>query len=174
MINVINEEIFQILFKLKENDNEQWKNALTYLGTIPELNYLTQIVIMLYEDTSVDVDSDKRFHVELHFSPGAYADFDAPTDLIKTNLLNEQTANDSLKLASQAIQIQEKLSPTQSDSSLFNINKSKTNNQKKSPFSYAMKRFPIKKFNKELQTLTEPNEAANNSIETDSTENTGT
>lgn len=34
---------------------------------------------MLYEDTSVDVNSDKRFHVELHFSPGAYADFDSPT-----------------------------------------------------------------------------------------------
>jgi len=127
---------------------------------------------MLYEDTSVDVDSDKRFHVELHFSPGAYADFDAPTDLIKTNLLNEQSANDSLKQASQSIQINEKQSSTQTDSTLLNTNKTKSNNQKKSPFSYSMKRFPIKKFNKELQTLIEPNDA-NSSIETDSTENTG-
>ena len=43
---------------------------------------------MLYEDTSVDVNSDKRFHVELHFSPGSYADFDNPTFNITTNTVN--------------------------------------------------------------------------------------
>jgi hypothetical protein len=31
---------------------------------------------MLYEDSSEEEDSEKRFHVELHFSPGAYGCFD--------------------------------------------------------------------------------------------------
>ena len=67
--------------KIKDNDDEQWKSALAYINTIPELNYLTQIVIMLYEDTSVDENSDKRFHVELHFSPGSYAEFDNQNEI---------------------------------------------------------------------------------------------
>ena len=54
----------------KDDQDEQWKTALGFLNRIPELNYLTQIVIMLYEDPSVDTSSDKRFHVELHFSSG--------------------------------------------------------------------------------------------------------
>ena len=46
--------------KLFEANDDQWIKSLGYLNTIPELNYLTQIVIMLYEDPSVDADSDKR------------------------------------------------------------------------------------------------------------------
>lgn len=37
---------------------------------VSELNYMSQIVVMLYEDPTKDVSSDERFHVELHFSPG--------------------------------------------------------------------------------------------------------
>uniref|UniRef100_A0A670YTE9 Inositol hexakisphosphate and diphosphoinositol-pentakisphosphate kinase n=1 Tax=Pseudonaja textilis TaxID=8673 RepID=A0A670YTE9_PSETE len=48
----------------------QWKRAMDYLGAISELNYMTQIVIMLYEDNNQDPSSEERFHVELHFSPG--------------------------------------------------------------------------------------------------------
>jgi inositol hexakisphosphate/diphosphoinositol-pentakisphosphate kinase len=54
---------------------------MDYLDTISELNYLTQIVIMLYEDPSEEEDSDQRFHVELHFSPGAYGCFDTPPEV---------------------------------------------------------------------------------------------
>lgn len=50
--------------------DEQWKRAMDYISAISELNYLTQIVIMLYEDQTKDPTSDDRFHVELHFSPG--------------------------------------------------------------------------------------------------------
>ena len=32
--------------------------------------FLSQIVIMLYEDPNQPVDSKERFHIELHFSPG--------------------------------------------------------------------------------------------------------
>ncbi len=54
---------------------------MEYLDTVSELNYLTQIVIMLYEDSSEEEDSEKRFHVELHFSPGAYGCFDVLPDV---------------------------------------------------------------------------------------------
>ncbi|XP_075677723.1 inositol hexakisphosphate and diphosphoinositol-pentakisphosphate kinase 2 isoform X3 [Dermatophagoides pteronyssinus] len=53
-----------------ESKDEQWKRAMDYISVISELNYLTQIVIMLYEDQTKNPQSDDRFHVELHFSPG--------------------------------------------------------------------------------------------------------
>ncbi|XP_032966184.1 inositol hexakisphosphate and diphosphoinositol-pentakisphosphate kinase 2 isoform X6 [Rhinolophus ferrumequinum] len=54
-----------------ESKDEQWKRAMDYLKVVNELNYMTQIVIMLYEDPNKDLTSEERFHVELHFSPGA-------------------------------------------------------------------------------------------------------
>ncbi|XP_063101576.1 inositol hexakisphosphate and diphosphoinositol-pentakisphosphate kinase 2 isoform X9 [Cavia porcellus] len=54
-----------------ESKDEQWKRAVDYLNIVSELNYMTQIVIMLYEDPNKDLSSEERFHVELHFSPGA-------------------------------------------------------------------------------------------------------
>jgi hypothetical protein len=114
---------------------------------------------MLYENTSVDVDSDKRFHVELHFSPGAFADFDAPAYLSKPNeeivsdnssLLNTTASSDS----------KEKHSPVQSSS---------PHNQTKLINYYLnrniAKRFPNKKITNELQTLPEPNNNGNDSID---------
>ncbi|XP_061629346.1 inositol hexakisphosphate and diphosphoinositol-pentakisphosphate kinase 2 isoform X8 [Phyllopteryx taeniolatus] len=50
--------------------DQQWKQAMDYLSAVTELNYMTQIVIMLYEDNNKDPSSEERFHVELHFSPG--------------------------------------------------------------------------------------------------------
>ncbi|XP_036591220.1 inositol hexakisphosphate and diphosphoinositol-pentakisphosphate kinase 1 isoform X5 [Trichosurus vulpecula] len=55
---------------LDESQDAQWQRALAYLSAISELNYMTQIVIMLYEDNTQDPSSEERFHVELHFSPG--------------------------------------------------------------------------------------------------------
>ncbi|XP_014001077.1 inositol hexakisphosphate and diphosphoinositol-pentakisphosphate kinase 2 isoform X12 [Salmo salar] len=54
-----------------ETKDDQWKRAMEYLKVVSELNYMTQIVIMLYEDPNKDPSSEERFHVELHFSPGA-------------------------------------------------------------------------------------------------------
>ncbi|XP_026128912.1 inositol hexakisphosphate and diphosphoinositol-pentakisphosphate kinase 2-like isoform X16 [Carassius auratus] len=54
-----------------EARDDQWKRAMDYLKIVSELNYMTQIVIMLYEDPNKDPSSEDRFHVELHFSPGA-------------------------------------------------------------------------------------------------------
>ncbi|XP_037539191.1 inositol hexakisphosphate and diphosphoinositol-pentakisphosphate kinase 1 [Nematolebias whitei] len=55
---------------LNEEKDQQWKQAMDYLSAVTELNYMTQIVIMLYEDNDKDPSSEERFHVELHFSPG--------------------------------------------------------------------------------------------------------
>ncbi|XP_063268362.1 inositol hexakisphosphate and diphosphoinositol-pentakisphosphate kinase 1 isoform X2 [Prinia subflava] len=62
--------IFRYGGLLDENKDQQWKRAMDYLSAISELNYMTQIVIMLYEDNNKDPSSEERFHVELHFSPG--------------------------------------------------------------------------------------------------------
>ena len=52
------------------SEDEQWCRAMEYVSLVSELNYMTQIVIMLYEDPTKDSNSEERFHVELHFSPG--------------------------------------------------------------------------------------------------------
>ncbi|XP_071034280.1 inositol hexakisphosphate and diphosphoinositol-pentakisphosphate kinase isoform X5 [Parasteatoda tepidariorum] len=51
-------------------EDEQWRRAMEYVSAVSELNYMTQVVIMLYEDPTKDISSEERFHVELHFSPG--------------------------------------------------------------------------------------------------------
>lgn len=53
-----------------EGTDEQWRRALEYISAITELNYMSQVVVMLYEDPTKDPTSEGRFHVELHFSPG--------------------------------------------------------------------------------------------------------
>ncbi|XP_068434110.1 inositol hexakisphosphate and diphosphoinositol-pentakisphosphate kinase 2 isoform X7 [Clinocottus analis] len=62
--------IFRYGGLLDEEKDQQWKRAMDYLSAVSELNYMTQIVIMLYEDNNKDITSEERFHVELHFSPG--------------------------------------------------------------------------------------------------------
>ena len=114
---------------------------------------------MLYENTTVDIDSDKRFHVELHFSPGAYADFDAPAYLSKSN---EEIVNDNSNLFYTTANgdSKEKNSPVQSSS---------PHNQNKLINYYLnrnlAKKFSNKKITNELQTLPEPNINSNDSIE---------
>uniref|UniRef100_A0A671XP25 Inositol hexakisphosphate and diphosphoinositol-pentakisphosphate kinase n=1 Tax=Sparus aurata TaxID=8175 RepID=A0A671XP25_SPAAU len=61
--------IFRYGGLLDEEKDWQWKQAMDYLSAVSELNYMTQIVIMLYEDNDKP-SSEERFHVELHFSPG--------------------------------------------------------------------------------------------------------
>ncbi|KAE8743135.1 hypothetical protein FOCC_FOCC011299 [Frankliniella occidentalis] len=55
---------------LNEVKDEQWRRAMEYVSMVSELNYMSQIVVMLYEDPTKDPYSEERFHVELHFSPG--------------------------------------------------------------------------------------------------------
>lgn len=37
---------------VQEEKDQQWKRAMDYLSAVSELNYMTQIVIMLYEDNN--------------------------------------------------------------------------------------------------------------------------
>ncbi|XP_071447209.1 platelet binding protein GspB isoform X4 [Hetaerina americana] len=55
---------------INELKDEQWHRAMEYVSMVSELNYMSQIVVMLYEDPTKDPSSEERFHVELHFSPG--------------------------------------------------------------------------------------------------------
>ncbi|OQV16333.1 Inositol hexakisphosphate and diphosphoinositol-pentakisphosphate kinase [Hypsibius exemplaris] len=61
--------IFRFGGLIPAND-AQWTRAMAYISSVPEFNFLTQIVIMMYEDPKKDINSDDRFHIELHFSPG--------------------------------------------------------------------------------------------------------
>lgn len=67
---------------------------MEYVSMVSELNYMSQVVVMLYEDPTKDPSSEERFHVELHFSPGLTAAYrkicrlDQDLDLIREmNLL---------------------------------------------------------------------------------------
>ena len=52
-------------------DHPEWKDAKKLLDSAPELNYMTQIVFLLFENGRAPLDSEERFKVEVHFSPGA-------------------------------------------------------------------------------------------------------
>mmetsp|Transcript_22354 Transcript_22354/g.34107 ORF Transcript_22354/g.34107 Transcript_22354/m.34107 type:complete len:1540 (-) Transcript_22354:14-4633(-) len=49
------------------------KRGQSIISSSPELCYLTQVVIRLFENTSKDVQDPKRFRIEILFSPGATA-----------------------------------------------------------------------------------------------------
>ena len=51
----------------------EYRRAVEYMSQVSELNYLSQIVIMVYEDKTKPPDSADRFHVELYFSPGNHS-----------------------------------------------------------------------------------------------------
>ncbi len=69
-----------------QGDDEQWERAMEYVSVVSELNYMTQVVIMLYEDPTKDPCSEQQFHVELHFSPGVNlcVETDQPPGTIET------------------------------------------------------------------------------------------
>ena len=46
----------------------------------PELNYMTQIVFMLFEDVNKPEDSLDKYHVDIHFSPGIKGRAELATD----------------------------------------------------------------------------------------------
>ena len=54
---------------------------------------MTQIVLMLYEDPKADPLSDNRFHVELHFSPGAKT-MDDPEFLTRSSPTRKRSEED--------------------------------------------------------------------------------
>ena len=68
--------------------DEFWKRTIEYFAAVPELNYMTQIVLMLYEDPQAEQNSEKRFHIELHFSPGVKCHLEEAAKDSRFNMLN--------------------------------------------------------------------------------------
>lgn len=58
-------------------NDKKWQRATHFLSGVTEFNYMTQVVLMVYEDTRADSDKQgvDRFHIELLFSPGLYPCF---------------------------------------------------------------------------------------------------
>ena len=54
-------------FFLQDMNDKQCERAIKFLSQTSELNYLTQIVFMQYEDPSADPLSEDRFHIEMFF-----------------------------------------------------------------------------------------------------------
>ena len=66
---------------------------MEFLAEVPELNYMTQLVLLLYEDPKADPLSEKRFHVEMHFSPGAKT-MDDPEFLARSSPTRKRSVED--------------------------------------------------------------------------------
>lgn len=45
---------------LQVRKDEQWRRAMEYVSMVSELNYMSQIVVMLYEDPTKDPCSEER------------------------------------------------------------------------------------------------------------------
>ncbi|KAL5257711.1 hypothetical protein ACHWQZ_G012583 [Mnemiopsis leidyi] len=58
---------------LCDPEDESWKEAMEYLGSVREAQYHTQIVLMMYEDRHLPEGDPNRFRVSINFSPGTAA-----------------------------------------------------------------------------------------------------
>lgn len=60
---------------LQENAEEQWRKALDFINNTPELNYMTQIIIMMFEDPSKVLKIQYYIEYELHQIPYSKDDY---------------------------------------------------------------------------------------------------
>ncbi|KAK6029630.1 histidine acid phosphatase [Ostertagia ostertagi] len=72
-------------------DDKKWQRAMNFLSGVTEFNYMTQVVLMVYEDSRTDstATGTERFHIELLFSPGLYPCFLTEKERIYENRLNK-------------------------------------------------------------------------------------
>ena len=42
--------IFSLIIEIQEEKDEQWKRSMDFIGACAELNYMSQIVLMMFED----------------------------------------------------------------------------------------------------------------------------
>ncbi|VDO74459.1 unnamed protein product [Haemonchus placei] len=70
-------------------DDKKWQRAMNFLSGVTEFNYMTQVVLMVYEDSRTDSNATgmERFHIELLFSPGLYPCFLTEKERIYENRL---------------------------------------------------------------------------------------
>eukprot|EP00127_Corallochytrium_limacisporum_P000132 Clim_evm15s5 gene=Clim_evmTU15s5 len=58
----------------KDGDDPVWDSAMKKIEDLSELNYLSHIVLRLFENTKLPLDDPSRFRMEIHVSPGANID----------------------------------------------------------------------------------------------------
>ncbi|XP_065175495.1 inositol hexakisphosphate and diphosphoinositol-pentakisphosphate kinase 2-like isoform X1 [Sycon ciliatum] len=51
--------------------DDDWKRGMQYISTVAEYSYMTQIVFLLYEATTKELEDEDRFRLEVLMSPGA-------------------------------------------------------------------------------------------------------
>ncbi|EGT38977.1 hypothetical protein CAEBREN_11971 [Caenorhabditis brenneri] len=75
-------------------DDKKWQRAMNFLSGVTEFNYMTQVVLMVYEDSRKekdDADTSPRFHIEILFSPGLYPCFLTEKERIYESRFNLNT-----------------------------------------------------------------------------------
>ncbi|VDM58758.1 unnamed protein product [Angiostrongylus costaricensis] len=77
-------------------DDKKWQRAMNFLSGVTEFNYMTQVVLMVYEDSRADSTATgmERFHIELLFSPGLYPCFLTEKERIYESRLKFDYAED--------------------------------------------------------------------------------
>ena len=81
LVHLITYQEFQDQLELQTSNTKSSQNMEILKRsfiTDAELNYMTQIVMMVYEDPTKLKNDSERFQVELHFSPGAKVPKEAP------------------------------------------------------------------------------------------------
>lgn len=66
-------------------DKSALSKSLGEMDCCPEFGYLTQVLFLLYEDTSKDPAEEDRFRVDVQFSPGIEFQQQRPQDMCLTN-----------------------------------------------------------------------------------------
>uniref|UniRef100_A0A914P998 Inositol hexakisphosphate and diphosphoinositol-pentakisphosphate kinase n=1 Tax=Panagrolaimus davidi TaxID=227884 RepID=A0A914P998_9BILA len=71
-------------------DDQKWQRAMKFLSSVTEFNYMTQVVLMVYEDSRSEAGKEgtDRFHIELLFSPGLYPCFQTEKERIYETRFN--------------------------------------------------------------------------------------
>ncbi|ULU09990.1 hypothetical protein L5515_000466 [Caenorhabditis briggsae] len=75
-------------------DDKKWQRAMNFLSGVTEFNYMTQVVLMVYEDSRKEKDENDtapRFHIEILFSPGLYPCFLTEKERIYESRFNLST-----------------------------------------------------------------------------------
>lgn len=84
-----------VLNTLRFGSNLLSEHGIAVLNATPELCYLTQIVLRVFEDNRFEMTDPRRFRVEILFSPGATA---TPLHLQETDRANDASRYDTASL----------------------------------------------------------------------------
>lgn len=90
-----------------------------------ELNYLTQIIFMLYEDPREDLTSDQKYRVTLHFSAGdrlleeQLGEKSIYKKVPEANNINDKTSNKDIASKKNEIEISSENAPGNIAARLF-------------------------------------------------------